>query len=140
MDTTSYNIALITRDGVRMDAFDASIPSSKHGYDIPVGEQVATVAKLMGRGVDHLFNKSGRGYCHNCGKEAKLYQNNFKSHILDAVSALCGHGVCEVQAVQFRKDMLTQLATRKDDPPVTYLSPCVVVARLIIPELAAGAR
>ena len=132
MDTTSYNIALITRDGVRMDAFDASIPSSKHGYDIPVGEQVAIVAKLMRRGVDHLFNNSGRGYCHNCGKEAKLYQNNFiflKSHILDAVSALCGHGVCEVQAVQFRKDMLTQLATRKHDPPVTYLSPCVVCGK-----------
>ncbi len=132
MDTTSYNIALITRDGIRMDDFDASIPSSKHGYDIPVGEQVAIVAKLMNRGLDRLFVKFGRDYCHICGKEANLYQNNFiflKSHILDAVSALCGHGLCEVQAVQFRKDMLTQLATRKDDPPVTCLSPCVVCGK-----------
>ena len=91
MDTTSYNIALITRDGIRMDDFDASIPSSKHGYDIPVGEQVAIVANLMNRGLDRLVVKFGCDYCHICGKEAKLYQNNFiflKPHILRCFCAL----------------------------------------------------
>ena len=137
MDTTSYTIALFTRDGMRIDEFDASIPSRKHGSDIPVGEQVEIVAELTGRGVDRLFTKFGPDYCHICGKEATLHMNNFifqKSHILDAVSALCGHGVCEVQAVQFRKNILSELVKRKslspDAPiPVSCLSPCVVCGK-----------
>ncbi len=136
MNTTRYTIALFTRDGMRVDKFDASIPSSKHGSDIPVGEQIDIVDKLMRRGLDRLFMKFGRDYCHICGKEANLHMNTFifhKSQILDAVSALCDHGVCEVQAVQFRKDMLTELARRKalspDAPPVTCLSPCVVCGK-----------
>ena len=77
MDTTSYNIALITRDGIRMDDFDASIPSSKHGYDIPVGEQVAIVANLMNRGLDRLFVKFGCDYCHICGKGSNFVSEQF---------------------------------------------------------------
>jgi len=135
MDTISYSIAVITRDGMRMDKLDASIPSSKHGSDIPVGEQVAIVAELIERGLERLFIKFGLNYCHICGKEAHLHMNTFiflKSHILDAVSALCDHGACEVQAVQFRKSMLSGLAKSVFSDaaiPVSCLSPCVVCGK-----------
>ena len=139
MYTTSYTIGLITRDGMRIDKFDASIPSSKHGSDIPAGEQVAIVAELTQRGLDSLFIKFGFNCCHICGKKANLYKDTFifqKHLILDAVSALCGHGVCEVQAVHFRKDLLSELAQRdlqRLSPDasisVSCVSPCVVCGK-----------
>ena len=135
MDTISYSIAVITRHGMRMDNFDASTPSSKHGFDIPVGEQVAIVAELEESEFERLFIKFGLNYCHICGKEAHLHMNTFiflKSHILDAVSALRDHGACEAQAVQFRKDMLSGLAKSVFSDaaiPVSCLSPCVVCGK-----------
>ncbi len=121
---------LITRDSMRMDNFHASIPSSTDGSDIPVGEQVAIVADLTRRGLERLFIKYGPDFCHICGKEANLHRNTFifqKHHIMDAVSALCGPGVCEVQAVQFRKDLLSDLAQSdlqrlSPDAPIPVIS------------------
>ena len=150
MYTTSYTIGLITRDGMRMDNFDASIPGSKHGPEIPAGEQVAIVAELTRTGLDRLFIKFGVNYCHFCGKKANLYQNTFifqKHHIMDAVSALCDHGVCEVQAVHFRKDLLLDLAQHDlqrlspDAPiPVSCVSPCVVCGKADDTRVCSGCK
>ena len=121
-----------------MGTFDEKVPLGKNTPDLPASEQAAIVSKLMSRGLDRLFIKYGLCYCHVCGREANLYMNNFiycESAVFDTVSALCGHGVCEVEAVQIRKYMMQKLAREVLLPPgapanaVREANPCVVCGK-----------
>lgn len=123
---------------MRMGIFDEKVPSRKNRCDLPASEHTAIVSELMNRNLDRMFIKYGLCYCHVCGKEANLYMNNFiycKHEIFDTVSALCGLGVCEVQAVQLRKEMMQRLAKEILLPPgapssaVRESNPCVVCGK-----------
>lgn len=138
MEATKYTLSLLTREGLRMGIFDEQVPLGKNRSNLPVGEQTAIVSKLMNRGLDRMFVKYGPCHCHICGKEANLYMNNFifcKSQIFDTVSALCDHGVCEIQAVRIRKETMQKLATEILLPPgapssaVKESHPCVVCGK-----------
>ena len=92
----------------------AESPSRYTRDGLPLEEQREIVESFEENTIDHLEEQHGPFKCAKevCGeKEVTLYKNHFmflpspvSALVLDVVPGVCGHGRCEVQASEFRKD------------------------------------